>query len=161
MTVKGQTIMDRSPYRWFPLGLFASMAVVFAVNGYFVYAAVDTFPGVAGTDGFDLSNGYDKVLATAEKQAALGWQVEAGLDAADHPVLRLTNKAGVPLQGVVVDAHAERPLGPVEATILSFHPLDAARYQADATLASGQWDVMMTVTSGESRYTSTRRLVVK
>ncbi len=53
--------MNTTAWRWFPLGLIA-MAFVFAINGYMVYAALDSFPGHAGTDGFDLSNGYGRVL---------------------------------------------------------------------------------------------------
>jgi nitrogen fixation protein FixH len=159
--MKRQNVMVRTAYRWFPHSLLASMALVFAVNGYFIYAAIDTFPGAAGTDGFDLSNGYDKVMATAAKQAALGWKVESAIDEAHHPVLSLTDKAGAPLSGITIDAHAERPLGPPETTALNFRPLVPATYLADATLAPGQWDILMTVTSGQSRYTATRRLVVK
>ena len=75
---------------------FIAMGVVFAVNGYFIYAAVNTFPGAAGTDGFDLSNGYDQVLATAAQQAALGWQVEAQSIDAGHPLL-LADRPAAPL----------------------------------------------------------------
>jgi nitrogen fixation protein FixH len=153
--------MKRSAYRWFPWGLFAGMMVAFLVNAYMVYAAVQSFPGVAGTDGFDLSNGYDKVLAASAKQTALGWQVEASLDDSRHPVLQLTDRTGAPLPGVTIDAHAERPLGPPETTALAFHTLDQGRYQAEAALSAGQWDVLATVTSGENRYITTRRLVVK
>jgi nitrogen fixation protein FixH len=153
--------MYRSAYRWFPHGLFVAMGVVFAVNGYFIYEAVDTFPGAAGTDGFDLSNSYDKVLATYAKQAALGWQVEVAVDDAGHPLLRLADRLGAALHGVAIDAHAERPLGSPEVTPLAFRVLDQGRYQTNAPLGFGQWDVMMTVTSGDSRYTTTRRVVVK
>jgi hypothetical protein len=45
--------MTSSAWRWFPLGLFASMALVFAVNGYMVYVSLSSFPGAAGTDGFE------------------------------------------------------------------------------------------------------------
>jgi nitrogen fixation protein FixH len=153
--------MYRSAYRWFPHGLFVAMGLVFAVNGYFVYVAVASFPGAAGTDGFDLSNGYDKVLATYAKQAALGWQVEVAVDDAGHPMLRLADRLGTPLPGVSIDAHAERPLGPPEATKLAFRAVDQDRFQTDAPLGFGQWDLLMTVTSGDSRFTATRRVVVK
>ncbi|PPQ27313.1 FixH family protein [Rhodopila globiformis] len=153
--------MQKSPYRWFPWGLFAGMLVAFAVNGYMVYAAVKSFPGVAGQDGFDLSERYDKVIATAAKQAALGWQVETKADEARHPLLHLADRTGAPLAGATIKAEAERPVGPAARTSLAFHPLDPADYQADAALAPGQWDVLLTVTSGDNRYTTTRRLLVR
>lgn len=153
--------MQKSAYRWFPWGLFAGMMVAFLVNAYMVYAAVESFPGVAGQDGFDLSKRYDDVITVAAKQAALGWQVEAVVDDARHPVLSMTDRSGAPLPGAAIKAEAERPLGPAERTSLAFHALDNAHYQADATLAPGQWDILMTVTSGDDRYTTTRRLIVR
>jgi nitrogen fixation protein FixH len=153
--------MQKSAYRWFPWGLFAGMMVAFLVNAYMVYAAVESFPGVAGQDGFDLSKRYDQVIAVAAKQAELGWQVEATLDDAQRPVLHVTDRAGAPLSGTAIKAEAQRPLGPAERTLLAFHPLDAEHYQADTALESGQWDVLVTVTTGDSRYTTTRRLLVK
>jgi nitrogen fixation protein FixH len=153
--------MNTSSYRWFPHGLFAAMGIVFAVNAYMVYSALHTFPGVAGTDGFDLSNSYNRVLETTAQQAALGWRIEADLDETRHPVLRLTDRSGAPLTGAAIDARAERPLGPPETTVLTFQPADAALYHADAALHPGQWDVLVAITSGDSRYTTTRRIVVQ
>ncbi len=148
-------------WRWFPVGLFVTMALVFAVNGYLVWTAVDTFPGVAGMDGFDLSNGYDRVLRAEQAQAALGWQVDAAVDAGRHPVLRVTDRAGAPLPGAAIDAQAERPLGPPNTTALSFHDLGNGRLMADMTLFSGQWDVMLTVRANGKVFSTTRRLVVR
>ena len=55
---------SRNPgWRWFPWAIALSLLVVVAVNGGMVWAALRTFPGVAGTDGFDLSNHYNRVLA--------------------------------------------------------------------------------------------------
>jgi nitrogen fixation protein FixH len=153
--------MKQNAYRWFPHWLIAGMIFAFLVNAYMVYAAVEGFPGVAGQDGFDLSKRYDKVMAAAAKQAALGWQVDATLGEAGRPVLHVTDQAGAPLSSASVQAEAERPLGPTERTALAFHAVDLSHYEADAALAPGQWDLLMTVTSGGSRYTTTGRLLVK
>ena len=153
--------MFSSAWRWFPLGLFLSMALVFAVNAYMVYVSFDSFPGAAGQDGFDLSNGYDRVLQTERDMQALGWRIEAMTDPSRHPVLRLTDQAGAPLTQARIDAHAERPLGPQQITPLAFHEDSAGHLIADTTLFSGQWDLMLTIQSGDKTYTTTRRLVVR
>jgi nitrogen fixation protein FixH len=153
--------MNGIGWRLFPLWMIASMGLVFAVNGYMVYDAYHTFPGAAGADGFDLSNAYKRVLATAQQQAALGWQIEAEVTGEHYPVLRLTERSGAALTGAVIDAQAERPLGSVEATALAFRPIGDGRYQADTSLFSGQWDIMLSVRADGRQYNATRRVVVK
>jgi nitrogen fixation protein FixH len=153
--------MNTTVWRWFPLGLFAVMGFVFAVNGYMVYTALSSFPGIAGTDGFDLSNGYGRVLQAAALQSALGWRIESGLDETRHPLLHLTDQTGTPLRPDALEAHAERPVGPAETTVLNFQPLGQGRFQSEQTLFSGQWDVMVTVHAGGQTDSTTRRVIVR
>ena len=153
--------MDTTIWRWFPVGLIAAMGFVFAVNGYMVYDAYHTFPGVAGRDGFDLSNEYKRILAMAQQQAALGWQIEAGVSAARLPTLRLTDRNGAPLAAAAIDARAERPVGPATSTVLTFRPVGNGLFQADTALFSGQWDIMLTAHADGRLYNATRRVIVK
>jgi nitrogen fixation protein FixH len=44
---------------------------------------------------------------------------------------------------------------------LTFHPLGDGRYQADTSLFSGQWDIMLTVKADGRQYNATRRVVVR
>ena len=60
-----------------------------------------------------------------------------------------------------ISAQAERPLGPVDMTVLAFRPVGDGRYQADTSLFSGQWDIMLTVQAKGRQYNATRRVVVK
>ena len=55
------------------------MGVSSLVNAGMVYAALHSFPGKAGDEGFDLSNHYDAVL---ERERARGgaWLDSAGAD---------------------------------------------------------------------------------
>jgi nitrogen fixation protein FixH len=152
--------MDTTVWRWFPHGLIAAMGMVFAVNGYMVYDAYHTFPGAAGQDGFDLSNKYERVLATAQQQAALGWQLETDVTTTHYPVLRLSDRNGVPLAADAIEARAERPIGPPQTTPLPFRPIGDGRFQADTTLFRGQWDIMLTVRADGQSYSATRRVVV-
>ena len=76
-----------------------------------VYAALHSFPGKAGDEGFDLSNHYNAVLDRVQREAALGWTVQARTDAAGRPVVTLTDRDGAPLRGASVAASAQRPLG--------------------------------------------------
>ena len=69
--------MNTTVWRWFPHGLIAAMGSSSLVNAYMVYDAYTPSRASPATDGFDLSNEYKRVLAAAQQQAALGWQIEA------------------------------------------------------------------------------------
>ena len=149
-----------SSWRWFPLGVVAAMLGVVAVNGSMIYAALHSFPGAAGEDGFDLSNNYDRVLAASARQAALGWRVRAGLDAVHHPILEVAVARGHALAATSVQASAERPVGPAETTKLSFHMLGQGRLAAGEPLPSGQWTLYVQVVSQGQTFSTTQRLIV-
>jgi nitrogen fixation protein FixH len=153
--------MNVTRWRWFPLGLAAAMGCAVAVNGIMVYAACSGFPGVAGADGFDLSNQYNRVLAAARQQGELGWQIAADAPDSRSPVLRLSASDGSPLEVTSITARAERPVGPVDAIRLSFHQGADQGYRTDTSLPAGQWDIMLTILADGRSFSATRRIVVK
>ncbi len=137
------------------------MLLVIAVNVGMVVAALDTFPGKAGSDGFDLSNRYNQVIERVQQQAALGWTVQAETDGS-RPVLLLTDQAGKPLRQAVIRATAERPLGATDSTALTFLETQPGRYVADVALAErGQWDLMLSARAMGHELTTTRRILVR
>ena len=152
----------RSLWRLFPLAVIVSMGIVIAVNAGLIYAALDTFPGKAGAEGFDLSNHYDAVLDQAQREAALGWAMQASTNEAGRAVVTLTDRAGLPLSGASIAALAERPLGAPETHRLSFHETDAGHYVADTALTMrGQWDLTLSASTGAHDMAVTRRIIVR
>ena len=115
----------RTVWRFFPLFVALAMSVVIAVNAGMIYAALHTFPGNAGSDGFDLSNHYDRVLDRVARQAAMGWRLTADANASGLPSIVLTDRDGAPLTGARFDAVATRPVGAQMTTQMPFtrsHP---------------------------------------
>lgn len=158
----GGAPQQSSHWRLFPWAIAAAMGLVIAVNGGMVYAALHSFPGSAGSDGFDLSNHYDQVIDRAQQQAALGWSVQAAVDADRRPVLQLHDRAGAPLTGAAVRAIAERPLGPSHVATLTFRETAPGRYLGDASLDEpGQWDVQLTASALNHEVATTRRILVR
>jgi nitrogen fixation protein FixH len=153
----------RSVWRFFPLAVIVSMAVVVAVNAGMVYVALHSFPGATGGDeGFALSNHYDTVLDHARRDAALGWNVSAQADDTGRAVVVLTDRQGAALQGAAVEASAERPLGAPETRALTFHEEDAGRYVADVALPlRGQWELTLTASAEGHIMAATRRVIVR
>jgi nitrogen fixation protein FixH len=153
--------MRNSPWRWFPLALMAGLGAVMLVNAGMVFAALKSFPGKAGSEDFELSNRYDTVLQRSERDAALGWTVQASTDEAGLPVVVLTRRDGAPLQGALLEGVAGRPLGPAETQHLTFHESAVGRYVADAVLPEqGQWELTLSASAGGSQIAATRRVIV-
>jgi nitrogen fixation protein FixH len=160
MTLAWDPMKPRSAWRFFPLAVIGAMTVVVVVNVGMAWSALRTFPGIAVNDSFDHSNDYDKVLATAAHQAALGWSLHVAL-AGGVPVVRLADRDGHGIEGARVVAIARRPLGTEDAAELAFQPDAPGRYAAAAALTlHGQWDLLFTVSVGERHLHATRRVVV-
>ena len=152
---------SNDPWRRFPLWLGAAMLAVFAVNGLMVYDAVTSFPGEAGTDGFDLGNRYDSVLAADAAQRGLGWVVRAEA-AADHPPVVALSHQAAPLAGATLTGSAERPVGPRTTQVLAFRETAPGRYEAASPLPGlGQWDLHLHVRHDGQDMLLTRRVGVR
>ena len=152
----------RSAWRWFPWLAGAAMGVVVAVNAGMIYAALASFPGSAGEEGFNLSNQYDAVLDQVQREAELGWTMLARADGGGRPEVTLADRQGSPLSGASVAASAERPLGARELRRLTFRETAAGRYVADTALTTpGQWDLALSASTGGHAMAATRRIIVR
>jgi nitrogen fixation protein FixH len=153
---------SRNLWPFFPWFVAAAMSVVIGVNVFMAYSALHTFPGNAGSDGFDLSNHYDAILDRVKQQAALGWAVRAEVDAAGHPVVVLTDRSGGALAGAGIAATAERPLGDPRTKDIRFSEIAPGRYVGGVTLdEKGQWDLELSTTAGGHELSTTRRIMVR
>jgi nitrogen fixation protein FixH len=151
----------QSGWRWFPWAIVGFLGFVVVVNAGMMWAALGTFPGAAGGDGFDLSNHYDRVLDVAAHEAALGWKLDASVDPAGQPSITLIDRSGAPLNGARVSATAERPLGPPTTTALTFQAAAGRYVTAQRLPEKGQWDLLVTATQDGRTYTTTRRVIVR
>ena len=150
----------RSGWRFFPWAVAGGLLFVMVVNGVMATVAFRSFPGVASFDVFDRSNAYDTVLEDAARQKMLGWTIEAKLDGT-RPVVGITDRGGKPMEGMLVSATAQRPLGPPMTTQPNFHAVAPGRYVADVGLdGSGQWDLMVTAASGQHSVHMITRIIV-
>jgi nitrogen fixation protein FixH len=141
--------------------IVAGMSVVVAVNVGMVTAAMKSFPGKAGSEGFALSNHYDAVLDRADHQAALGWRVDVQLGADQHPLVRLTGRDGRPLANATLEMSAERPLGSTQSYRLTLGALGDGFYRTETELpAAGQWDLTIQASANSQDFAVTRRIVV-
>ena len=151
---------QRSLWRWFPWLLWGALGFVVAVNFYMAYLALHTFPGIASDDVFDRSNAYDKVLAAAEHQAALGWTMTVATEAA-RPTITLKDRTGAPIEGARITVVAQRPLGAEDTAKLTFHATTPGHYTADTALAlPGQWELLISAAAEHQTWRAAQRIVV-
>lgn len=93
--------------------LVGCFGLVFAVNGYMTWRAINSYPGVVTESSYRESQRFNQELAAAKAQADRGWKVEAVAERAEDgtAVLRLTarDRDERPLTGVAFRARLEHP----------------------------------------------------
>lgn len=117
------------------LGIFiGAFGVIITVNLFMAYNAVSSFPGIEARNGYSASQNFD---ARRDAQEALGWQVEAVLEA-DEIRIAIIDAEGRPVQAGAVQALVGRPATDRE----DFAPeliFDGREYRAPAELGAGRW----------------------
>jgi nitrogen fixation protein FixH len=81
----------------------AFCAGLFALNGYFLVAAIRSFPGEVAPKSYLQGLEYNATLARRAAQRELGWSMQAGLQDG-RIVVRVLDREGQPEPGLVVTA---------------------------------------------------------
>jgi nitrogen fixation protein FixH len=148
--------------RWIPWVYVAGMLIVFAVNGVLILFALRSFPGLSVDAPFQRGVQYNRVLAEAEKQAALGWQIKAAF-AGDRNglVIEAFDRDGHALADLDIAVRISRPVEAMAEIPVALRYAGAGRYVGVVELPkSGQWDVHIDATARTgARVQITRRLV--
>lgn len=120
------------------LGFFA---VILLVNGYFIYQAQRTWPGVQSKTAYEDGLAYNKTLDQAAAQKALGLEVDMTLTRTDV-TLTLKNRDGLPLSGLAPRATLSRPANADLDQTVNLADMGNGRYAAILDLPqAGQWDL--------------------
>lgn len=122
------------------LSLIAFFGVIFAVNGYFLYAALSTHTGLIANEPYRKGLEYNDRIAAAEEQARLGWTDAAEALPGAPIVFSLRDRTGAPVQGLMLRGFVGRPSTSQHDKPLAFRETEPGRYTADAgKLDSGNW----------------------
>lgn len=145
------------------LGFFA---VVFAVNGWFLYSALSTHAGVVSNEPYRKGLAYNERIAADERQKSLGWKDETSLAGAGDVTVRLTRDDGSPVQGLNLSAVVGRPATITLDQRLVLVEGQPGVYAAKAKdIGSGTWVVSVEAHGSDGRedpiYRARRRLWVK
>jgi len=125
------------------LGMFG---LIIGVNVIMARYAITTFSGTVVDNSYVASQNYNRWLAEARAQNALGWGIAATQDDARRVEIEATAPAG-PLDGAV-DVVASHPLGRAPERALAFVRVGAGRYRSTAPLPVGRWRLHVQMRSG-------------
>ncbi len=152
--------------RWIPWIFVGGMISVVAVNAVLIFFAFSSWGGTVSSRAYERGLGYNRVLAAAARETALGWTVEAlhrpEPDGRGTLVIEVLDAKGAPLAGQV-SVMAQRPLEAMPPISVAMHYAGNGRYAgALAGLPkAGLWDFRIAVEwAGETAH-FTRRAVVR
>lgn len=129
--------------RWIPWVFVGGMGFVVVVNAVLVWAALSTFTGLTVGKAYDRGRTYNHVLATAERQHALGWRAVVAVEGRTL-TLAVLDREGLAVSGRV-EGVLRRPLEGIEES-LDFAALGEGRFLAALPpLRAGQWEARLTL----------------
>ncbi len=152
---------------WIPWIFVGCMIVVVVVNAIMVTLAVRSWSGLVVSKPYERGVAYNRVLEAQHRQDALGWRFQAayevtGDDFDGRVVLLASDKAGLPMDGLRLEAKLVRPVERLDPIPLVFDPAGGGRYVARASVPKpGQWELKALIASGDDTYTLAERLFVK
>ena len=128
---------------------------IIAVNLYFVYVALDTWPGLTDQHAYEDGVTYNHTLEEAAAQKALGWRTRVSLSPPTPKghVLDaiLTTRDGKPLTGLEVTAELSRPLGDTLDKKVTLKEDKPGHYGTLVKLpALGRWEVLLHAKGSQS-----------
>lgn len=139
-------------------GVTAFFAVVIAVDVLFTVLAVRTFPGQVSVTPYEDGLLYNKRIAQADAQAALGWRASATAEPG-LVVFTVQDAEGEPLRGLTVAGRLQRPATEAGRRESRFVETAPGRYEATTGAIDGAWDLTAEAVDAQGRrFVAERRL---
>ena len=144
--------------------LFAFFAAVAAANLAMVFLGTASWTGLTDEKSYERGLHYNRILAEARQQDALGWHSSFAVTAADghrRLAVRLTDSAGAALDGLILSGKAVRPTSDGADRELAFAATGGGVYVAELDLPlPGQWDLVVRAVHGDLIYRARHRLTL-
>ena len=121
--------------------------VIIGVNVTLAVLANTSWTGLVVENGYVASQEFNRDLAEARRQAALGWHEEFGYRSG-LLTLKLTDKQGRPVTSAKVTAKLERPSTDREDRVLVLDETMTGVYSRRITLEAGLWDADLAALTG-------------
>lgn len=145
--------------------LVGFFGIVFAVNFYFMFAALSTNTGVVAVEPYRKGLAYNQRIAAQDAQNELGWKDAVTLGRDGKLVVTLQDRGDTALRGLKVAAMVGRPATEKFDHQVMLTQQDSGVYTADlGALAEGNWVVSFEARQGDAAapvYRARHRLWLK
>jgi nitrogen fixation protein FixH len=150
---------------WIPWVFVGLFGIVLIANGTMITVAISTFTGMETTSAYKKGLSYNKRLAAAAAQEALGWQASLDAEAVEPGEVAITfdlaDRNGDPIAAADVSARIDRPLQDGFEQTIALRETRSGRYAASVDLPlRGQWNVAITAEVRGQNYQLTERIQV-
>lgn len=137
-------------------GFIAFFGVIFAVNGVFVYFALDSWPGLSFDKAYDRGLKYNEVLAKADKQAALQWKSSLAVapigNGEQRVALHISGPDGQPVRDLNLKIQFSRPTHEGVDFTVGLKPATNGSYVVQhAFPAAGRWHADVLADNGAGK----------
>jgi nitrogen fixation protein FixH len=157
---------DSDRGRWIPWVFVAFFGVVLVANVTLLVIALSTWTGLETTDAYQRGLAYNRALAAAAEQEALGWRVAFAFtrEGDRHGLVEvgLEDRFGNFLQKAEVTARFVRPTQEGYDRTVSLEHQYGGRYSAEVELPlAGQWEIRVNAAEGGQQYQLSKRIFVQ
>lgn len=161
MSADIQATGPRPSDKWIPWYFVLFFGVIFIANGFLVYFAVGSQPGVIEEHHYEIGLDYDSRLAEQKAQKALGWRIESSWDGRVF-LVEVTDKQKAALSpDTAVTVEMVRPVQDGYDFEVMLPRQAAGRYAAVVDFPlPGRWDAYIYVTRGNDQSRISKSFVV-
>jgi nitrogen fixation protein FixH len=140
----------RSFTGWHMLAILLGMfGTIIAVNFVMARFAVGTFGGTVVDNSYVASQKFNRWLAEARAQEALGWKLDVTVDHSRTVRIATSSPMG-PLYAATIDAVATHPLGRAPEQKLHFVNGGGGAFTSQQRLPEGRWLLRIEVREGRN-----------
>ena len=144
----------------------AAMLPVMAANGALIYYALHSMPPLVADHPFEDGRTYNRELAAAAAQTALGWTASltapTTVGAESRIEFAVRDRSGAPVSGLAVTARVWRPVGDEPDLRLHLVEQCPGDYTAVVILPlAGQWQFDLVAVRGDEEFVIGRRVFVQ
>ncbi len=148
-----------------PYFFYLFFAVIFAVNIFYIYISQKTWRGIVTQDSYHKGLHYDEVIASAQKQKELGWNLKISYknlkNKSGELEIFLFDKNNKKISDATVTAYFKRPTQDGKDFSQELQTVGEKYFAKIDFPLIGQWQFIINADKGEDHFQESKRYVVQ